>query len=205
MSRREEQAGFTLVEWVVACAVVAVLGGLLLPGFTSRLSAARVSAAERDVSAIGNAIRAMHRQLGVWPARNGAGVDHSLTLLLSGSALPGANPWADTSFWSMVTGSSADVLDHHLAANTPQGSAGAGYPTAGFAAWHGPYLESIPRDPWGRPYVVNVQSGYATHPTQARRLWVLSAGPDGQFQTSASAGVADVCVGDDVGFLVYLR
>ncbi len=202
---RESAAGFTLIEWVVVLAVIALLAGLIGPGFMSRLANTKVEAAQRDVTVIGEAIDQLYVHLEVWPARNAAGTDHTITTLVSGASLPVANPWGDSSYWAIVSGGAVDLIDNQLWLNKPAGTAAASYPISGFKAWHGPYLEHVRNDPWGRPYVVNVNAGYSTDASSHRRLRVLSAGPDGSFQTPATAGLNDVVSGDDIGFLVALR
>ena len=57
--------------------------------------------------------------------------------------------------------------------------------------WNGPYLASrLPEDPWGNRYVINVEhlsssidAMEADGVQEKRAVWVLSAGPDGIFDT----------------------
>jgi hypothetical protein len=60
-------------------------------------------------------------------------------------------------------------------------------------------------DPWRRPYVVNIIVCTSRDPVLHRRCWVLSAGPDGRFDTNADARATDDIAGDDIGFLVLQR
>jgi len=96
-----------------------------------------------------------------------------------------------------------DLLNNHLLRNQPQGAAAAAYPTTGNIRWRGPYLNgSAPLDPWGRPYVINIISGYYPHATLYKRVWVMSAGPNGLFDTSANATATTDITGDDIGVLL---
>lgn len=62
------------------------------------------------------------------------------------------------------------------------------------ARWKGPYLGSVPIDPWGRAYLVLFPAG-----RRNAGIVVVSAGPDGVLDTPAgSATIAD----DDVGVVL---
>ena len=52
-----------------------------------------------------------------------------------------------------------DTIDDHLIANTPGAGSTKNYVTAGKNAWRGPYLPSVPVDPWGNPYLINIGKG----------------------------------------------
>lgn len=71
---------------------------------------------------------------------------------------------------------------------------------AGEAAWQGPYLDGLVRDPWGRCYLVVFGSERGPD-GEARRpgCLVLSAGPDGIVQSDLEALRP---AGDDVAALV---
>ena len=58
------------------------------------------------------------------------------------------------------------------------------------SGWNGPYLESVPIDPWGHSYVLLGIEHESDH------LWVISAGPDQVLQTNASHRSLQ---GDDCG------
>jgi hypothetical protein len=50
--------------------------------------------------------------------------------------------------------------------------------------------------------VINVISGYFAHATNHKRLWVMSAGPNGQFETNANALAVTEITGDDIGVML---
>jgi len=67
-------------------------------------------------------------------------------------------------------------------------------------SWNGPYLrkQKVPNDPWGNAYQVNGSTlvGGNTSPT-----WVISAGPNGTFETSTTAtNIASTS--DDIGIRI---
>ena len=70
--------------------------------------------------------------------------------------------------------------------------------------WNGPYLDTIPLDPWGNPYVVNIRyanTGLGVH--NRHNVMVLSAGPNQLFDTSYSDNTHNEQVsGDDIGYLI---
>lgn len=61
--------------------------------------------------------------------------------------------------------------------------------------WRGPYLRSVPIDPWARAYVVALDPGHAR-----RSIVIVSAGPDGIVQSCAADRRI---VGDDVGIVLH--
>jgi general secretion pathway protein G len=198
--------GFSLLELVVIIAILAALAGALMPAFRTETESARQQRAVAEVTSIAQALLTFQRTMGGWPTRDGSGTDERVHVLLSGMTLPPANPWAGPNqFWQVAVSPQGDLLCNHLVDNRPQGQAAAAYGASGTAAWRGPYLDSSPADPWGRPYVANVIAGYSTDATLHRRFWVLSAGADGMFQTSAEAKRTDGVGGDDVGILVAER
>ena len=50
--------------------------------------------------------------------------------------------------------------------------------------------------------MINVLSGFYVNATNYKRLWVMSAGPDGIFNTSANATATTDITGDDIGVLM---
>ncbi len=50
--------------------------------------------------------------------------------------------------------------------------------------------------------MINIISGYYPHATLYKRVWVMSAGPNGLFDTSANATATTDITGDDIGVLL---
>lgn len=196
--------GFTALEVVMVIALLALLAGVLAPR-TKDLEAARIARATTDVQSLAQALLTFESTVGTWPTMDASGRVDRLRVLLSGGSMPTANPWAaGHTFWSWAAGSTGDLLQNHLVTNTPRGQATQRYAASGPAAWCGSYVAHCPLDPWGRPYVANVLVGYSTG-ANYRRMFVLSAGPDGRIQTAATAGSTATIAGDDVGCLVWER
>lgn len=202
---RASQKGFTLVEVIVVLSVVLLLTGIAVPMLTSYMEDGRRARAEAECKVVGAAMMSFYKDAGVYPARNSAGTNSTLYSLLTGPTMPTTSPFTAGHNWITwgMNAARGDLLNNHLLTNTPQGASAAAYPTTGTNQWRGPYLAgSSPLDPWGRPYVINVISGYYAHATNYKRLFVLSAGPNGRFDTSANATATTDITGDDIGVMM---
>ena len=194
------------MELVAALSVVALLAGVTVPLMTRQTEEARIDRAKAEVKAIGMALKTFLSTVGSYPSLDATGTANSQWVLYSGPTIPSSNPWkASTKFWTWMSSGAGDLLDHHLFQNAPGGQTVNRYSTTGTASWQGPYLDPSSLDPWGRPYVINVVSGWSNSSSKYRRLWALSAGPDGEIQTSPNSGLGDPVGGDDIGFLVQQR
>jgi prepilin-type N-terminal cleavage/methylation domain-containing protein len=206
--RRQRDCGFTLVEVIVVLAVVLLLTGIAVPMISGYVEDGRRARAEAEVKVIAAAVTSFYKDVGVWPARSSSGTNGVLSVLGSGPTAPTSNPFTAThqfATWLTIPGN-GDTLDNHLLTNTPGGSSGGAYPTSGSARWRGPYTAGgLPLDPWGRPYLVTVISGYSTHATNYKRLFVLSAGADGEIDTSADLTATTTLADDDIGMILSQR
>jgi len=205
-NRHPRQGGFTLVEVIVVLSVVLLLTGIAVPMLSSYMEDGRRARAEAETKTIGAAVMSMYKDVGTYPARNGSGANNYLYSLYTGPALTD-NPWTRNHTWiRWARNARGDQLDNHLLLNQPQGATAAAYPTTGNLKWRGPYIAgSSPLDPWGRPYIVNVLCGYRTDATNYKRLWVVSAGPNGKFDTNYRARATDEVEGDDIAILLSQR
>jgi len=206
--RQSSQRGFTLVEVIVVLSVVLLLTGIAVPMLSSYMEDGRRARAEAECKVVGAAVMSFYKDLGAYPARNSGGTNNYLYSLLTGPTTPTTNPWTaghNFATWGMGA-ARGDLLDNHLLRNQPQGSVSAAYATTGSMRWRGPYVNgTTPLDPWGRPYVVNVISGHNANATNYKRLWVISAGPNGRFDTPAIATAITEIGGDDIGVMLTQR
>lgn len=206
--RKRAQRGFTLVEVIVVLSVVLLLTGIAVPMLSSYMEDGRRARAEAECKVVGAAVMSFYKDLGVYPARNSGGTNNYLYSLLTGPTTPTTNPWTaghNFATWGMGA-ARGDLLDNHLLRNQPQGSGSAAYATTGSMRWRGPYVNgTTPLDPWGRPYVVNVISGHNANATNYKRMWVISAGPNGRFDTVATATAVTEITGDDIGVMLTQR
>lgn len=191
-ARARNQRGFTLLEITIVVAVMAILGLILAPSIVSFLNQSRLARAENDVRAIADAVVEFVRDNGFHPQWADGQRSVRIQLLVSpgaaGEAQPGAEPWLNTQPGSI------DLISNQLVNNRPSFGA-TGYPlktALSGTGWNGPYLVShLPEDPWGNRYVINVEhlsnsinAMEADGVQKKRAVWVLSAGPDGVFDTA---------------------
>jgi general secretion pathway protein G len=202
-------AGFTLVEVIVVIAVVLLLSGIAVPLISKYMDDARIGRAKAECNTLASAFTAFYRDIGRFPTRNSTGTENHLYVLFSGTATaPTASPWTTVpNFWTWYSSGRGDQMVNHLLTNTPGGQTAGAYATTGDLRWRGPYLSAAPLDPWGRPYVATIIgafNGTATN-NNYKRVFVLSAGPDGIFQTNNNVSRTTEITGDDVGVLINHR
>lgn len=178
INRPARTGGFTVIEILVVLGVVAALSAILVPMVTSYVDQGRRERARGDLRAIGEAMNAVHRDLGVFPVFTDGG-DRTISTAASYEVLigPGATPAVENGTGWTLTGPDVGTLGGQLVQNAPGGGA---YPSQGRFAWRGPYIDDIAPDPWGNGYVVNAEN---LLPNQGESGYVLSAGPDGEINT----------------------
>jgi prepilin-type N-terminal cleavage/methylation domain-containing protein len=199
---RNGQHGFTLIEVIVAIAVVAILAGIITPSVIKHLDDSKRARAQNDCLVIGSSIASFMKDTGRLPNANNAG-NPTLTMLIGQGAVPTLGGGIVT--WNQTTATgTVDLFTNHLTDNSPRSQVAWQYPTPATApgvelVWRGPYLPSIPADPWGNRYAVNIGNIGAAYPV----VWVLSAGPDGRIDTPFSpaapaVGTTLTANGDDI-------
>lgn len=218
MTTRRE-AGFTLVEILVAVAILAILSAALTPLVLKYINDGRRARALSDSQVLGQAIIAFHLDTGVWPVNgdnnpNDAGEVSRLVgrpagqlgNVPGGAGAPGAQNWDGGG-----SGGTGQAIEDHLIRNRV-GGVNPLYPVSASApeppGWNGPYLKAVPLDPWGRPYVCNVRylenagvNGVTAAEAANHAVFCLSAGPDGLFNTSFNDGTElQAPGGDDIGW-----
>jgi prepilin-type N-terminal cleavage/methylation domain-containing protein len=200
--KRSSQQGFTLIEVIVAIAVVAILAGIITPSVIKHLDDSKHSRAQNDCLVIGSAIGSFYKDVGRWPNMTNTGAV-GVTLLVSQGNTPAVAAGIGT--WNTATTSAAvDLLSNHLSANSPETQVANIYPTTGSEfVWRGPYQTEFPADPWGNRYAVNIGNMLVTTATTSNAVWVLSAGRDGIIQTpwnpaAPATGTTLTASGDDI-------
>ncbi|MBI2987901.1 MAG: type II secretion system protein GspG, partial [Deltaproteobacteria bacterium] len=185
--------GFTLVEIIVILAVISILVAILTPTVLKYIDEARDDRAREDVKNISAMLNDLIKDTGQYP-----GDKASKSFLCGPGTIVNGSGWASgTSDCTTSSGKLSDSISNHLVVNDPNEDATTGgatdYRSSGNRRWKGPYVTSLSEDPWGNAYQVNVSTlkGADTNPT-----WVISAGPNGTFNTSTSA---DTLSSDDIG------
>jgi len=223
MHPTHKQAGFSLVEILVAVAILAILSATLSPLVIKFINDGRRSRALSDSQTLGQAIIAFQLDTGLWPVSNDGNTTDAGELSrlvglpaasISAANIPNGNGTGSTANWDGGgDGGAAGALDDHLIYNAdadtdPVYTVSASPPDP--PGWAGPYLKSVPLDPWGNPYVCNVRyllngnvNGVTTAEAQNHAVSCLSCGPNGVFDTSFDDATAlSAAEGDDIGFLI---
>ncbi len=186
---RLKDKGFTLIEIIVILAVISILVAILTPTVLKFIDDAQRSSAENSVQVLAASINDLIKDTGQFP-----GSKTSKAFLCSAT---GDFATDSTSTWATSSAVCSNFFDH-LIVNDPDGSGTpdesvSDYRSTGKRRHRGPYLSSTDEDPFGNVFQVNVSTlkGGDKNPT-----WVISAGPDGDFQTAATDKKLS---GDDIG------
>lgn len=204
---RDSLAGFTLIELTVVLAVIVTLALILTPSITNFINDSRTARARADTQTMASAITQFYKDNGFfpqWSAANSGGpglTANKVDLLIS----PGNTPMvAAANTWTTGT---TDTLANQLMSDTPSYTQKTATATFG---WNGPYLSSaIGSDPWNNRYEVNVglidttQGTVGANGNTKSAVWVLSAGPNGQLDTSYTQPMTTAALaGDDIAVRV---
>ncbi len=187
MTRRRaacSAGGFTLVEIIVILAVISILVAILTPTVLKYISESQLNRSQKDVTLINAMINDLIKDTGQYPGSKVAG--GKTFLCGTGNVGLAGQTWGTTA--------NCETLANHLVTNSPGTAATTDdYPSTGRFAWSGPYITNLSEDPWGNAYQITASTlvGGNTSVT-----WVISAGPDGTFQTSVTSTSLS---GDDVG------
>jgi prepilin-type N-terminal cleavage/methylation domain-containing protein len=223
-TRFRRRSGFTLVEILVAVAILAILSAALTPLVVKYVNDGRRARTLSDSQAIGQAVIAFNLDTGLWPVNNDANPNDGgeLSRLVglpdgfAGADIPNGSGTAngDDNWDGGGSGGAAGALEDHLIFNR-NGGVDPLYPVSVTSpeppGWNGPYLKTVPVDPWSRPYVCNVrylEGGNVNGTTPAEReqhaVFCLSAGPNGAWETSFddATELENQPGGDDIGWLI---
>jgi prepilin-type N-terminal cleavage/methylation domain-containing protein len=208
--------GFTLIEIIVAVALVAILSAAVAPSVLNNIAQGRVSRSQSDVQAIAGAVMRFKSEVGKYPRLDtperpdttGEAFDFLASTNGSWPTLATNANWPTTTATGVTAGSAQTITNHLIIGQNDAASAASdSYARAtnpddptdiGF---RGGYVSSDPADPWGNRYIINVAAlGQIGQP-----VWVISAGANGVLETVVSnTGTAapEVTAGDDIGFRI---
>ena len=229
MYKRSSEKGFSLIEVLVAVAIVAIVAGAITPLVLKYIGDARSTRALSDARTMGQAIIAFNLDTGRWPVSNDGNLNNAGELSrlvglansdISAANIPaGAGAATGDGNWDGggaggTAGAIEDFLRYNADADTDPLYTTSTNPAVA-PGWDGPYLQEVPTDPWGSPYVVNIRyldgggvSGATAQEERDHAVFVLSAGANGAFETSfddATGLSNDQMGGDDVGWMVEGR
>jgi hypothetical protein len=192
-------SGLNLLQVMALILGLGSLSALISPFLTRKIFERKLATAAAETAQIRDAIVALRSDTGRWPTNGPKGEPDAVRCLCSGTAVPTGNPLTGSHpFWTALS-EAGDLMDAHLGVNSR------GYAMAGDLAWSGPYGPPMNLDPWGRPYLANVEACTSKDPELHRKCWVISAGPNGSLETNGLARATDEIAGDDIGALVFQR
>ena len=228
--------GFTLIEIIVAVALVAILSAAIAPSVLNNIAQGRVARCQSDVQAIASAISMFRQQVGVIPNMANPGDTPAnwtyFDFLASHGPTANWNFAAGDGFWSANAATSSsgkgqpnweegavgfssgggdatcEPITHHLMLGKSLATTNEEYhrvtpgkesdPT--LIGFRSSLISSDPLDPWNHRYLVNVGAFGSTG-----AVWVISAGPDGEFDTfveQTGLGADSLLGDDDVGYRI---
>ncbi len=216
MKKLQQEKGFTLIEIIVVIAVIAILAAILAPQIAKHIKDAKVSKARADVNTIAAAIGDFYKDTGRWPTANNAtgsngtsSTNSGIYVLFSNQGIHAAGHSPATNYWITWASSATrgDTFRNQLVLNHILGNTGWNYPVRTGApsglslsdvlGWHGPYLKTVPSDPWGHKYYSNVLSLYYGQGTYIYdQCWIISSGPNGIIETPVGSPIGNPQTGE---------
>ncbi|MBM4117539.1 prepilin-type N-terminal cleavage/methylation domain-containing protein [bacterium] len=216
MHPSKRNAGFTLIEVIIAVALVAIMAVAIAPPLVQNIKQGKITRTQSDVQAISTAIMSFYKDVGDWPTASPAG--GTLNRLAGNLSLGGGNNGIPAGS-NAVTGAGrwrnygqVGTLEEYLIRNRTAASAElyrVSRSPMSTPGWNGPYLSDIKLDPWGSPYVVNIRyalpalAGTATENYDMHNVIIVSAGPNKVFETPFDDAVYDEQAGgDDIAYMI---
>ncbi len=217
-TRKFDRRGFTLIEIVIAVAIVAIFAAAMSPMVFRHLEDAKISKAQNETEVIATAVLSYYKDVGKWPITNVNGpTGNTINRVPSSSHLAiGSGPSAASGSSNWGSYGTTKPLGDYLYFNNADdnsSSTGAGanepggdWPTSGAGAWKGPYIEKYEfDDPWGNAYVINSHYFPGRYTGTIRhKVFVLSPGPNGLWETGFSDAVSEDVQGDDIGTVITI-
>jgi general secretion pathway protein G len=217
-THRTDRRGFTLIEIVIAVAIVAIFAAAISPMVFRHLEDAKIGRAQNECETIATAVLNYYKDVGTWPYtdQNGPRDNEVDRVVSSQDLVTRSGPDAGRSARRWGNYGSDKMLGDYLYYNNPDddsGERGANqdgqdWPTSGRGAWKGPYVDSYEiNDPWGNAYVINARflPGGDYNGSTRHKVYVLSAGPNGTWETPFHDDVTAEIMGDDVGAVISIR
>jgi len=215
---RNLRHGYVAYEVIATTALILVMTVAVAPPLLQNLKEGKMASARSEAEIIGQAILDFHADVRQWPLIT-ADKQIAHGRLVGNASIGGGNLGLPTGLIAAGTGGrqprgvALGTVTAHLVKNLDAAGAPI-YATSEHPymqpGWNGPYLEQVPLDPWGRPYVVNIAlpCRVVADPVlnNTCTIVVASCGPNGLFETVLPKVRDEVdFAGDDVGFVIQVR
>ncbi len=217
-----DRQGFTLIEIVIAVAIVAIFAAALTPMVFRHLEETKIGKAQTEAETIAAAVLSYYKDVGCWPytdasADNRPSGNALARVISSNTVASSVGPGAVLGAINWANRAEAKQLGDYLYYNNADDDTGADgananeanqdWPTSGPGAWRGPYIDRYTiNDPWGHAYVINARffPGSIYTGTVRHKVFVLSAGPNGKWETGYYSAASEEITGDDIGALITI-
>jgi general secretion pathway protein G len=121
-----KKQGFTLVELLISIAIIGMLASLAVVGVRAARSKTNSTKVQHDIETIRKAMEIMANDTRLWPG--GQDVNE------------------------INTGGDNEICGDGCSASLASSTSGIITTDGSFPGWVGPYMDGIPRDPWGSEY-----------------------------------------------------
>ena len=149
MPTRAKDRGFTLIEVLVVTGVIGILLGIAVPAYNEYREKGKIAEARYDLKRIETAIVTLATDTGEWPNHQTIGYKCEAPVNCNTNEL------------SNFYGNTAGLLIQD--------------PGTAYDNWNGPYIPSIPKDPWGNDYFMDTDY---TIDGNSNNVVIGSFGPD---------------------------
>jgi general secretion pathway protein G len=129
MSWNKKKAGFTLIELLIVIAIIGILSAVVLASLNSARRKAQTAKVKAELSQISKAVMMLALDTGQIPTVGASKISER----------------------ECVCNGACDGSANELYVDLP--AAGVDSTDGNFSNWNGPYMQSIPLDPWGNSYV----------------------------------------------------
>ena len=199
-----EPFGFSLIEAIVALAILAVLSAAVTISIVGSIDSGRIARAQSDCATIAKSVMQFRADCGFWPTRTNAAEAENIDSLITGApanvppgdngVAPGANNWGRLGVVDTIPDQAITNVPDYAVTDNPQLLPG----------WNGPYINADILDPWGNSYMVNARYLRNNGPANSMQhnVFVLSAGPNSVTETAFNdATTGEVAtLGDDIAY-----
>lgn len=217
-NRKVDRRGFTLIEIVIAVAIVAIFAAAMSPMVFRHLADAKASKAQNESEVVATAVLSYYKDVGKWPITNtnGPGGNTISRVISSSNVATGSGPDAASGASNWGSYGNTKPMGDYLYFNNPDDDTGStgntanqdgqDWPLSGAGAWKGPYVEKYEfTDPWGNAYVINSHYFQGRYTGSVRhKVFALSAGPNGLWETGFSDVASEEIQGDDIGTIISI-